>query len=116
MDVTDFESHRRHFEHVLNHFGQVDILVSNAGRSQRAIWENIELAVDKQMFDLNVFGVVNLSRVALEYFNKVGHGHLAVVSSLAGVIPAPYSGTYTATKFSIHVSIFQHQPVGGTYD
>lgn len=104
MDVTDFETHRKHFQDALDHFGQVDILVNNAGRSQRARWDDIELAVDKQMFDLNVFGVVNLSRVALEYFNKVGQGHIAVVSSLAGVIPAPYSGTYTATKFSIHVS------------
>lgn len=80
--------------------------MNNAGRSQRATWENIELAVDKKMFDLNVFGVVNLSRVALEYFNKVGRGHLVVVSSIAGVVPVPYSGTYTATKFSIHVSNF----------
>lgn len=104
MDVTEFESHRKYFQHAVNHFGQVDILLNNAGRSQRAQWETIELDVDKQMFDLNVFGVVNLSRVAIEYFNKVGGGHIAVMSSLAGVIPAPFSTTYTASKFAIHVS------------
>ncbi|XP_072396106.1 dehydrogenase/reductase SDR family member 7-like isoform X1 [Diabrotica undecimpunctata] len=102
MDVTDFVSHKRHFQHAINHFGRVDILLNNAGRSQRAAWESIELEVDRQMFDLNVFGVINLTRVALEHFEKVGKGHVAVVSSLAGVIGAPYSGTYTATKHAIH--------------
>lgn len=74
------------------------------GRSQRAIWDSIDLAVDKQMFDLNVFSVVNLSRVALDHFNKRGEGHIAVVSSLAGVIGVPFSGTYTGSKHAIHVS------------
>ncbi|KAJ8924695.1 hypothetical protein NQ315_000846 [Exocentrus adspersus] len=101
MDITDFESHRKHFRHAIGHFGRVDILVNNAGRSQRAIWDNIELAVDKQLFDLNVFAVINLSRVALEHFNKRGSGHIAVVSSLAGVIGAPFSGSYTGSKHAI---------------
>lgn len=104
MDVTDFDSHKKHFQQAVNHFGRVDILLNNAGRSQRAMWETTELAVDKQMFNLNVFGVVNLSRVAVEYFNKIGSGHVAVVTSLAGVIGVPYSGSYTGSKHAVHVS------------
>ncbi|KAJ8962976.1 hypothetical protein NQ314_005693 [Rhamnusium bicolor] len=72
------------------------------GRSQRAQWENIDLSVDKQVFDLNVFGVVNLTRVALDHFNKTGGGQVAVVSSLAGIIGAPYSASYTGAKHAIH--------------
>ncbi|XP_050300858.1 dehydrogenase/reductase SDR family member 7 isoform X3 [Anthonomus grandis grandis] len=72
------------------------------GRSQRANWENIDITVDRQMFELNVFAVVNLSRVALEHFNKRGQGHLAVVSSLAGILGAPFSGSYTGAKHAIH--------------
>ncbi|KAG5880676.1 hypothetical protein JTB14_028431 [Gonioctena quinquepunctata] len=102
MDMTDLDSHRKHFQHAVLHFGRVDILVNNAGRSQRATWEKIEMAVDKQMFELNVFGVVNLTRIALEHFDKVGSGHVAVVSSLAGILGVPYSGTYTASKHAIH--------------
>lgn len=101
MDITNFESHKKHFQHAVLHFGYVDILLNNAGRSQRAIWDNIELTVDKQLFDLNVFGVINLSRVALEHFNKKGSGHIAVVSSLAGVMGVPYSGSYTGSKHAI---------------
>lgn len=75
------------------------------GRSQRATWESIDLTVDRQMFELDVFAVVNLTRVALEHFNKRGEGHVVVVSSLAGRIGAPYSGTYTGAKHAIHVFV-----------
>lgn len=104
MDVLDIPSHKMHFQHAVRHFGSVDVLINNAGRSQRALWDKTELAVDKQLFELNVFSVVNLTRVALEHFNKKGGGHVAVVSSIAGVIAVPFSGTYIGSKHAIHVS------------
>lgn len=103
FDITDLASHRNVFQQAVNHFGTVDILVNNAGRSQRALFEYIDMNVDKQMFELNVFAVVNLTRIAVNYFNEKGSGHVAVVSSLAGVFGVPYSATYTATKHAIHV-------------
>ncbi|CAH1132539.1 unnamed protein product [Ceutorhynchus assimilis] len=102
MDVLDLSSHKMHFQHAVRHFGHVDILINNAGRSQRALWDSTDLAVDKQLFDLNVFSVLNLTRTALEHFNKRRQGHVAVVSSLAGVIGVPFSGTYTGSKHAIH--------------
>ncbi|GLV42811.1 uncharacterized protein CBL_03551 [Carabus blaptoides fortunei] len=103
MDVTNIASHQKCFDDVLRHFGRVDILVNNAGRSQRANWENIDMSVDKQMFDLNVFGVVSLTRIAVRYFqSRPEGGHVAVTSSIAGIVGAPFSGTYTATKHAIH--------------
>lgn len=56
------------------------------------------------MFDLNVFPVINLSRIAIKYFNRIGHGQVVTTSSVAGILPAPYSASYNATKFSLHVS------------
>ncbi|XP_022917940.1 dehydrogenase/reductase SDR family member 7 [Onthophagus taurus] len=102
MDMVDIQFHKKHFDHAVRHFGGVDILVNNAGRSQRAMWENISMEVDKQMFDLNVFSVIHLSRVAMEHFNQRGEGHIAVTSSLAGVMGVPFSGTYTGSKYAIH--------------
>jgi hypothetical protein len=86
------------------HTLQLDILVNNAGRSQRADWEDIELGVDREMFDLNVFGVVALSRIVVRYFQKKKEGHIVVTSSLAGVRAVPFSGSYTGAKHAIHVS------------
>lgn len=82
---------------------QLDILINNAGRSQRAAWEEIELEVDREAFDLNVFSVINLSRIAVRYFNEVGSGQIVATSSIAGIIPAPFSATYNATKHALHV-------------
>ena len=50
---------------------QVSVLVSNAGRSQRAAWDDIEMEVDKSLFELNVFSLVSLSRVVNKHFREV---------------------------------------------
>lgn len=101
FDVTNISKHEFYFQKAVQHFGHIDILVNNAGRSQRAMWEDIEMEVDRDIFELNVFSVVSLSRIAVNYFNKLERGHIVVMSSLAGVIGAPYSASYTATKHAI---------------
>lgn len=106
MDVLDFDSHRKHFDHAVRYFGTVDILVNNAGRSQRALWEEIDLKVDQQLFNLNVFSTLNLSRVALKHFNGKGSGQIAVTSSVTGFLAAPFSATYTGSKHAIHVGFY----------
>ncbi|XP_067010251.1 dehydrogenase/reductase SDR family member 7 [Anabrus simplex] len=102
FDITAYATHQESFDKVIKHFGTLDILVNNAGRSQRAMWEDIETEVDREMFEVNVFGIVSLSRIAVRYFLKKGEGHIAVTSSLAGVLGVPFSGTYTGTKHAIH--------------
>ncbi|PNF34814.1 hypothetical protein B7P43_G03781 [Cryptotermes secundus] len=104
MDMTAVENHSECFHQVISHFGQLDILVNNAGRSQRANWEDIDLAVDKEMFDLNVFGVLSLSRIAVKYFMKMKVGHIVVTSSLVGVnaTPFPFSASYAGAKHALH--------------
>lgn len=104
MDVTKLHLHESYFNTAVRHFGTVDILVNNAGRSQRALWENIDISVDKDMFELNVFATLNLSRVAVRFFNTKGTGHIAVTSSVTGIIGIPFSATYTGSKHSLHVS------------
>lgn len=83
----------------------MDILVNNAGRSQRAKWENIELSVDKEMFDLNVFSTIALSRLVAKYFFQMDEGHFVINSSIAGITAVPFSATYCASKYSLHVNI-----------
>ena len=79
--------------------------MNNAGRSQRGRWEEIEVAVDKDVFDLDVFSTIGLSRIVCKYFLEQGRpGHFAVTSSIAGKCGAPLSGSYTAAKHAMHVS------------
>lgn len=107
MDMLEIDKHKEHFEKVLTHFdGQLDILVNNAGRSQRAKWEEIDVQIDRDLFELDVFSILNLSRIFVRHIEKYSRkGHLAVVSSLAGVIIAPNSASYVGAKFAINVSL-----------
>ena len=61
--------------------------------------------VDKELFDLDVFSTVALSRLVCKYFLEQGRrGHFAVTSSSAGKFGVPMSGSYTAAKHALHVS------------
>lgn len=102
FDVCDLDVHETMLKHITNKFGRLDIIVSNAGRSQRAKWEDIHIEVDKQMFNLNVFSHLSLCRLVSKYFLTQGHGHVVVTSSTAGVMPVPFSATYCATKHALH--------------
>ncbi|XP_057331457.1 dehydrogenase/reductase SDR family member 7 isoform X1 [Microplitis mediator] len=102
MDVCDYQYHEKALGYIINKFGKLDILVNNAGRSQRANWEKIDIKVDRDLFDLNVFSVINLSRLAYRHFIENGHGHLVVTSSLAGLLGIPFSGSYTGSKHALH--------------
>jgi dehydrogenase/reductase SDR family member 7 len=66
----------------------------------------VDTVVDRQLFELNVFSVVSLSRVVLAYFAQKSpkiDGLIAVTSSIAGLIGAPYSPSYTGSKHALHV-------------
>lgn len=103
MDVLEMEKHEEIFERVLKHFGHLDVLVNNAGRSQRAAWLDIELEVDRAIFELNVLSPVNLSRIVARYFVKKGiEGHIAVTSSMAALIPIPNMSSYIGVKSAIN--------------
>merc|ERR1712080_418668 len=68
----------------------------------RATWERIDVKVDEEMFALNVFSVVHLTRTVLPHMLARRCGSLAVMSSTAGRCGVPFSGTYTGSKHAIH--------------
>jgi len=105
MDILEIDRHTEYFERVSNHFdGQLDVLVNNAGRSQRALFKDIDLKVDRDMFELDVFSIINLTRIYVNYAirNLNGYGHVAVTSSAVGLISVPNSASYNGAKHAIH--------------
>lgn len=101
LDMIQYDQHQPAFDAVIKHFGELDILVSNAGRSQRGRWEMIEVDVDRELFELNVFSLVSLSRIVTRYFLGKGRGHHVVTSSTAGKLGAPLSASYTGSKHAL---------------
>ena len=61
----------------------VDILVDNAGRSQKALVEKTSLEVDRALLDLNVVGTISLTKAVLDMIER-HEGQIVVVSSVAG--------------------------------
>lgn len=101
LDCLKMDTHQDAVDKVLEHFKHVDILVNNAGRSQRAEWTTTSLEVDREMLELNVMGVLSLTKKVLPHMVKRKEGHIVNMSSIAGKLGAPGSGSYCGAKHAI---------------
>lgn len=101
LDVLKFELHKPAVEEVLSRFKQIDILINNAGRSQRAQFEKTDLKVDREMLEINVLSVLSLTKAVLPHMLERKEGHIVNMSSLAGVMGVPLSGSYSGAKHAL---------------
>lgn len=101
FDVTDMENLSGIVEKAWNIEQRVDILINNAGVSQRSLAKDSIPEVDKKLFDVNYFGPVCLTKYLLPKLLEKGAGHLVVISSIAGLVYTPMRSTYSATKYAI---------------
>jgi dehydrogenase/reductase SDR family member 7B len=101
-DVTSTESIYQAVEHVKQMTGQVDILINNAGVSQRSFALDTELRVDRELFEVNFFGTVALTKVILPWMISKGGGHVVVISSMAGKYGFRMRSSYSASKHALH--------------
>ncbi|XP_005101712.2 dehydrogenase/reductase SDR family member 7 [Aplysia californica] len=101
LDSTKFATHKEAVASVLSYFQKIDILVNNAGKSQRAGWLEVELAVDRELFELNVLGPVSLTREVLPHMIDRRRGHIVVISSIAGKLGIPQSRSYNGSKSAV---------------
>ena len=99
-DVSKEEDCQNLIEATVKHFGKVDILVNNAGISMRALFEEVDLKVIKQLMDVNFYGTVYCTKYALPYLLKT-KGSLVGVISIAGFVGLPGRTGYSASKFAI---------------
>lgn len=101
FDIRETQHLETVVNQVTNHFGRIDVLVNNIGRTQRAAFEDITSEDEKAIFEINVFGQINLSRLVMRHFLENKSGHFVVTSSVAGKFGAPNSATYTGSKHAL---------------
>ena len=101
LDVAALDSHAPAAASVLARFGRVDVLVNNAGRSQRGLVERTPASVDAAMLALNVGGPLSLTKAVLPAMLAAGRGTIVNTASTAGKLGAPCSATYSATKHAL---------------
>ena len=101
LDVTDWESLSGKVQTVLDTFGTIDLLVNNAGVSQRSLCKDTDMSVYQKLMDVDVMGQIALTKAVLPHMLERGDGHLAVTSSVAGKVGAPMRTGYCAAKHAV---------------
>jgi NAD(P)-dependent dehydrogenase (short-subunit alcohol dehydrogenase family) len=101
LDVTDEEQRQKAVAAAEAHHGAIDVLVNNTGYGQYGPIEEIPLEAIKWQFEVNVFGMIRMSQLALPAMRRQGAGRIINLSSIAGEIDQPGAGIYHATKHAI---------------
>lgn len=81
--------------------GRIDLLVNNAGIGLLGGAEESSIAQALRLFDINVFGVIRVTNAVLPIMRRQKVGRIVNMSSVLGLIPAPFNGLYAATKHAI---------------
>ncbi len=116
MDYADLGSIRRLVADVTARTGgTLDALFNNGAYGQTGAVEDLTVEVLKAQFDANFFGWHELTRLIVPVMRRQGHGRIVQCSSILGVVPAPYRGAYTASKFALEgLSITLRMELAGT--
>jgi NAD(P)-dependent dehydrogenase (short-subunit alcohol dehydrogenase family) len=100
-DVTSDEAVQAAVGQVLAKAGRVDLLVNNAGVGLVAGAEESSLEQAKSLFDVNLFGVIRLTKAVLPTMRRQKAGRIVNISSVMGLIPAPFMALYAASKHAL---------------
>ncbi|HXS07716.1 MAG TPA: oxidoreductase [Rhizomicrobium sp.] len=100
-DVTDDASVTKLVDEVVSRAGRIDLLVNNAGIGLLGGAEESSTRQAQALFDVNVFGVMRVTNAVLPIMRRQGKGRIVNLSSVLGLIPAPYSALYASTKHAI---------------
>lgn len=101
VDVTDRSTIRSAVAETLSTFGQIDVLVNNAGYGYLAAIEEGDEEGVRSQFDTNLFGLIDVTKEALPAMRARRSGHIVNVSSLGGLMAFAATGYYHATKFAV---------------
>lgn len=101
LDVTHSEDIPQAVKAAVDRFGGIDVLVNNAGRGLLGALEEITDAEARSLFDLNVFGLINVTRAVLPVMREAGHGKIVHIGSRSGFEGEPGVSMYSASKFAV---------------
>lgn len=102
MDVTEFEKAQSAADLIIKTFGKIDIMVHNAGVSQRSYIVDTDVAVYRRLMDVDFYSTVAITKAILPYMIKQQAGHFIVMSSVAGKIGTIMRSGYNAAKHALH--------------
>lgn len=102
MDVTDMAALPARIATVRERFGRIDMLVCNAGISQRSRFAESGLDIFRAIIEVNLMGPAAHIHGVLPVMREQGGGHVVVTSSVAGKFGIPNRSAYCASKHAVH--------------
>ncbi|MFE4549790.1 MULTISPECIES: oxidoreductase [unclassified Streptomyces] len=112
LDVTDEAQAASAVKAATDAFGEIDVLVNNAGRGVLGAVEETSGDAVRAVYDTNVFGLLNVTRAVLPVMRRQGRGHVLNLSSVGGFEGVAGFGVYCSTKFAVEgLSEALHQEV-----
>jgi NAD(P)-dependent dehydrogenase (short-subunit alcohol dehydrogenase family) len=101
LDVTSDESVATAVGQVIERFGRIDVLVNNAGVGSSGASEESSVAQDEIVFDVNVFGLMRMTKAVLPHMRAQKSGRIINMSSVGGFAPQPFMASYVASKHAV---------------
>ena len=100
-DVRDPAQVEQLVQQAIAHFGEIDVLVNNAGIWFLGSVESASLEDWHTIIDTNVWGYIHLIHALLPHFLQRKQGMIVNVSSIGGITPIPYQVPYTTSKYAV---------------
>jgi len=101
MDLLKVDAIPKGVAEVLSQVEAVDVLVNNAGISQRSLATDTDLAVDRKIMEIDYFAVVALTKGVLPQMIARKSGHIVAISSVAGKLGTPMRTAYCGAKHAV---------------
>ncbi|EDM34632.1 short-chain dehydrogenase [Pedobacter sp. BAL39] len=101
LDVQDPGSIEKAIRVGVEHFGQIDALINSAGYGLMGVFESAKAEQIKNLYEVNVFGLMEVTRQVLPYLRAGGAGVIVNLSSIAGAVGLPFGTLYNSSKFAV---------------
>ncbi|HUK15224.1 MAG TPA: SDR family oxidoreductase [Bryobacteraceae bacterium] len=101
MDVTDAEQAASAVRQVMGAEGRIDVLIQFVGIGLRGFFEDLEMAEIRRVFDVNLFGLMNVTQAVLPHMRTARRGRILLTSSIGGRMGSMSISGYVSSKFAI---------------
>jgi len=100
-DITDEETRRNIVERTIAQFGEIDILINNAGMGFYSPAWNVPMPETRALLELNLFAPLALTQLVVPYMRERKSGVIVNISSIAGKVTLPWFTLYSVSKFAL---------------
>ena len=101
LDVTDNFKIPKIIQSIIDKYHKIDVLINNAGIGSLGLFEQHSEDVIRHVFEVNVFGMMNITKAVLPYMRKQNKGIIINISSIRGILGSPLKSIYASSKHAV---------------